>query len=153
MPSRDDSSRRSAIPVIVRALTSSAMRCSIDALFTMYGSSVTMMRARSLARSGSSMVQTARTLMDPRPVVYASMTPRVPRISPPVGKSGAGRCVMRSTAVSVGSSISATVASISSPRLCGGMFVAMPTAIPVEPFASRLGKRAGRTTGSSSYPS
>jgi hypothetical protein len=32
--------------------------------------------------------------------------------------------------VDVGSSISATIASITSPRLCGGMFVAMPTAMP-----------------------
>jgi hypothetical protein len=40
-------------------------------------------------------------------------------------------------------------ASIVSLRLCGGMFVAMPTAIPAEPFTSRFGKRAGRTLGSS----
>ena len=46
-----------------------------------------------------------------------------------------------------GSSISATAASMTSPRLCGGMFVAMPTAMPEPPLTSRLGKRAGRTTG------
>jgi hypothetical protein len=44
-------------------------------------------------------------------------------------------------------------ASISSPTLCGGIEVAMPTAMPDEPLASRLGKPAGRTTGSSSWPS
>ena len=33
-------------------------------------------------------------------------------------------------------------------RLCGGMFVAMPTAMPDEPLTSRFGKRAGRTSGS-----
>ena len=38
-------------------------------------------------------------------------------------------------------------------RLCGGMFVAMPTAIPAEPLISRLGMRAGRTSGSLSLPS
>ena len=38
--------------------------------------------------------------------------------------------------------------SIVSLRLCGGMFVAMPTAIPVPPLISRLGKDAGNTTGS-----
>ena len=37
---------------------------------------------------------------------------------------------------------------IVSVRLCGGMFVAMPTAIPEVPLTSRLGKRAGRTSGS-----
>ena len=39
-------------------------------------------------------------------------------------------------------------ASITSPRLCGGMLVAMPTAMPPAPLTSRLGKRAGRTDGS-----
>src|SRR5207244_3051597 len=33
-------------------------------------------------------------------------------------------------------------------RLCGGMFVAIPTAIPFEPLISRLGTRVGNTTGS-----
>ncbi len=35
-----------------------------------------------------------------------------------------------------------------SPRLCGGMFVAIPTAIPAEPLTSRFGNRAGSTVGS-----
>ena len=39
-------------------------------------------------------------------------------------------------------------ASITSPRLCGGMLVAMPTAMPLAPLTSRFGKRAGRTVGS-----
>ena len=38
--------------------------------------------------------------------------------------------------------------SITSPRLCGGMFVAMPTAMPVEPLTSRFGYVAGKTVGS-----
>ena len=37
--------------------------------------------------------------------------------------------------------------------LCGGMLVAMPTAMPEEPLASRFGKAAGSTTGSCSEPS
>ena len=36
-------------------------------------------------------------------------------------------------------------ASITSPRLCGGMLVAMPTAMPPAPLTSRFGKFAGRT--------
>ena len=36
-------------------------------------------------------------------------------------------------------------ASITSPRLCGGMLVAMPTAMPPEPLTSRLGNLAGST--------
>ena len=38
-------------------------------------------------------------------------------------------------------------------RLCGGMLVAMPTAMPAEPFTSRFGNRAGRTVGSWLRPS
>ena len=41
----------------------------------------------------------------------------------------------------------------SSPRLCGGMFVAMPTAMPDEPFRRRFGSFAGRTVGSFSVSS
>ena len=54
---------------------------------------------------------------------------------------------------SAGSSISAVQASITSPRLCGGILVAMPTAMPPAPLTRRLGKRAGSTTGSCSLPS
>ena len=35
-----------------------------------------------------------------------------------------------------------------SPRLCGGMLVAMPTAMPPAPLTSRFGNCAGRTIGS-----
>ncbi|CAM5565929.1 hypothetical protein RLIN73S_03807 [Rhodanobacter lindaniclasticus] len=54
---------------------------------------------------------------------------------------------------SVGSSINAIVAAITSLRLCGGMFVAMPTAMPAEPFTSRFGTRVGNTSGSCSLSS
>ncbi len=37
--------------------------------------------------------------------------------------------------------------------LCGGMLVAMPTAIPEEPLTKRLGKRVGKTSGIISVPS
>ncbi len=47
-----------------------------------------------------------------------------------------------------GSSIVATTASMTSPMLWGGMFVAMPTAMPELPLMSRLGTREGSTTGS-----
>ncbi len=38
-------------------------------------------------------------------------------------------------------------------RLCGGMFVAMPTAMPVLPLTSRFGTREGSTIGSLFVPS
>ena len=37
--------------------------------------------------------------------------------------------------------------STSSPRLCGGMLVAMPTAMPLVPFMSRFGTTEGSTEG------
>jgi hypothetical protein len=46
-----------------------------------------------------------------------------------------------------------TTASATSRRLCGGMLVAIPTAIPPLPLISRLGMRAGRTVGSWVFPS
>ena len=38
-------------------------------------------------------------------------------------------------------------------RLCGGMLVAMPTAMPADPLTRRLGTRAGRMVGSEERPS
>ncbi|OQA55515.1 MAG: hypothetical protein BWY42_01439 [Candidatus Omnitrophica bacterium ADurb.Bin277] len=42
----------------------------------------------------------------------------------------------------------AIIAFTTSVMLCGGMFVAMPTAIPDEPFTRRFGIFAGRMKGS-----
>ena len=69
---------------------------------------------------------------------------------PPVGKSGPGMAVSRSSVVQSGLSIMRQVASMASPRLWGGMLVAMPTAMPFEPLTSRFGKRDGSTVGSCS---
>src|SRR4030067_240996 len=43
-------------------------------------------------------------------------------------------------------------ASVTSARLCGGMLVAMPTAMPPAPLTRRLGNFAGSTTGSRPPP-
>ena len=74
--------------------------------------------------------------------------PLRPMIIPRVGKSGPVICCMRSASVASGFSNTHTQAFMTSLRLCGGMFVAMPTAIPDEPFTSRFGKRDGSTLGS-----
>ena len=74
-------------------------------------------------------------------------------ISAPVGKSGPGMTFISSSVVASGLSMSIHVASMASPRLWGGMLVAMPTAMPDEPFTSKLGKRAGKTVGSSKLSS
>ena len=44
--------------------------------------------------------------------------------------------------------IKCTVASIVSPKLCGGIDVAIPTAIPLDPFTNRFGYLDGNTDGS-----
>ena len=80
----------------------------------------------------------------------ADRAPFRPKICPPVGKSGPGTIVFNSLSSNSGFSINASVALITSPRLCGGILVAIPTAIPFAPLTSRLGKRAGKTTGSRS---
>ena len=66
----------------------------------------------------------------------------------PVGKSGPSTNCIRSSIVASGWSMRCSVASMTSRRLCGGMFVAMPTAMPPPPLTSRFGKRAGSTSGS-----
>ena len=66
----------------------------------------------------------------------------------PVGKSGPLTCFIRSSTFESGLSISWTIASTISPSRCGGMFVAIPTAIPAEPLTSRFGNRDGSTVGS-----
>lgn len=67
----------------------------------------------------------------------------------PVGKSGAGMCAMSCRTVIAGSAMSARKPATTSLKLCGGMFVAMPTAIPEDPLTSRWGTLAGSTDGSS----
>ena len=72
---------------------------------------------------------------------------------PAVGKSGPCTNFRISASCALGLFTSVMVASTISVRLCGGIFVAMPTAIPSEPLISRFGMRVGRTSGSTSLPS
>ena len=69
---------------------------------------------------------------------------------PAVGKSGAGTMRIRSSMSIAGSFSSATDASMISEMLCGGMLVAMPTAMPPAPLTNRFGNFAGSTVGSRS---
>ena len=67
---------------------------------------------------------------------------------PPVGKSGPLMNFINCAMVMAGLSIWAQMPSTTSPRLCGAMFVAMPTAMPVPPLTMRLGNADGNTVGS-----
>jgi DNA gyrase subunit A len=70
-----------------------------------------------------------------------------------VGKSGAGISSISSSTVASGLCSRCRQPSTISFRLCGGILVAIPTAIPDEPLINRFGMRAGRTEGSLSLPS
>ena len=72
---------------------------------------------------------------------------------PAVGKSGPGRISNNSSTVISSLSITLRHASETSVKLCVGMFVAIPTAIPEEPLINKFGTRVGRTAGSLSDPS
>src|SRR5579872_6368526 len=74
-------------------------------------------------------------------------------ISAPVGKSGPLMCLHTSFNVDLGSSNSIRQASTTSDKLCGGISVAMPTAIPDPPFNNTVGNCAGNMQGSSNVPS
>ena len=147
---RDRSLRISRTPSITRALASSAIFSSMASTEVWYGISLTTMRS---PLGPSSISALARILMDPRPVRMADTMPARPMIWAPVGKSGPLTNSIRSSGVASGCSNRCSVASMTSPRLWGGMLVAMPTAMPWLPLTSRLGNRPGRTTGSSVEPS
>ena len=72
---------------------------------------------------------------------------------PPVGKSGAFTCTINSSTVTSLFSIKAITPSETSVKLCGAIFVAIPTAIPLAPFNRRFGIRVGSTVGSSNESS
>ena len=72
---------------------------------------------------------------------------------PAVGKSGPGITSNNSSTVMSSLSITRKQASMTSIKLCGGILVAIPTAIPEEPLANKLGTRVGKTVGSLSEPS
>ena len=92
-------------------------------------------------------------LKDPLPLLYPCLIISLPMITPPVGKSGPGICFINSLILISLLSINANVPSIISPKLCGGILVAMPTAIPPAPLTKRFGNWEGRTDGSFSVSS
>ena len=72
----------------------------------------------------------------------------LPNMVAPVGKSGPLMYCISSSVVIFGFSICAITPSTISDILCGGMFVAMPTAMPDVPLTRRFGTFEGKTIGS-----
>ena len=101
----------------------------------------------------TSMSTLPRTVTGPLPDSYAVATPPASKISPPVGKSGAGKRRISSCVEACGFLTKSVIAATTSRRLCGGIRVAIPTAIPLLPLTSSSGTRAGSTVGSSTEPS
>ena len=116
-----------------------------------YGSSVTTIPVRRGVIF--SIRAAARVRKVPRPVSYASRIPSSPMIFPPVGRSGPGTNRISSSRVASGLAIRCRAAATTSPRLCGAILVAIPTAIPAVPLTSRFGIAAGSTSGWVSVPS
>ena len=79
--------------------------------------------------------------------------PAFPSIVPPVGKSGPEISFIKSSIDIFGLLIKLIHPSRTSLKLCGGIFVAIPTAIPEEPLTKRFGIFVGRTSGICSLPS
>ena len=100
-----------------------------------------------------SMCALARIFILPRPVSYACFNPSIPIIRPAVGKSGPLMCSINSSVEIFSFSIIETRPSIISFKLCGGIFVAIPTAIPSDPLINNVGTKEGKTVGSLSVSS
>ena len=137
IPSLSDSSLSSAIPSIFLSLASSAIFSIRFALLTWYGSSVIIKESLPLFEGSTCALPCIITF--PLPVSYASWIPLIPSAFPAVGKSGPLICFIKSFVSHSGLSISSTRPPTNSERLCGGIFVAIPTAIPSDPFTSKFG--------------
>lgn len=72
---------------------------------------------------------------------------------PPKGKSGPGIIFNNSKSLISGFFNIAIIPSITSIKLCGGIQVAIPTAIPDEPLINKFGILVGNTTGSNNVSS
>ena len=122
---------------------------------TMKGSSVTSMPLRLRVSFTGAIL--AWTRIEPRPLsqIWRSPPSSESMAIPPEGKSGPGSTSSNWSMVGLGRRlvITSLMASATSRRLWGAMLVAMPTAIPVVPFTSRLGSRPGRHSGSVLSPS
>ena len=151
-PSLSDSSLISVMPSIFLSLTSSAIFSSILALLTMKG--ISLIINDCLPDFSSSSIEVLDLVwIIPLPVLYASYIPALPSMVPPVGKSGPEISLIRSSIDSFGLLIKLMLAFRTSVKLWGGIFVAIPTAIPEEPFTKRFGIFVGKTSGINSLPS
>ena len=122
------------------------MFCINFALLTWYGKEETIILC--LFPLISSISVSALNVIFPLPVVYACFIPSFPKIKAPVGKSGPFTICINSSSETSSLSIIFISPSTISVKLCGGMFVAIPTAIPEEPFTNSAGICAGKTVGS-----
>ena len=151
IPSLLDSSLISLIPSIFFSLTNWAILSFKTDLFTWYG--IEVITSLSFPFFKLSIEISPLILNEPLPLLYPCLIMSLPIITPPVGKSGPGICFIKSLILISLFSIKASVPFITSPKLWGGMLVAIPTAIPPAPLTNKFGNCAGRTVGSFSVSS
>ena len=150
-PSLFDSSLMSLIPSIFFSLINSAILSLRFDLLIWYG--IEEIINLSFPFFKFSTLISPLILKEPLPFLYPCLIISFPIIIPPVGKSGPGICFINSDNFISLLLIKANVPSITSPKLCGGILVAIPTAIPPAPLTSKLGNFEGNTSGSISVSS
>ncbi len=156
MPSLEDSfvmSVTSASFFVSISSTISEINFPMLAPIMVYGISVITSLSLSLFFAAGSNSTLPRSLIFPVPDSYIFKSSLLFTTSPPVGKSGPMIYSIRFSFVMSLLSIYAAMASITSHKLCVGMLVVMPTAIPSAPFIRILGTFTGSTTGSFSVSS
>ena len=156
IPSLEDSLEMSTISVVFLVsirLTTSDINLPMLAPIIVYGISVITSLSFSERFLAGSNTTLPLNLILPVPVSYIAPSSLLLITIPPVGKSGPGQSCISSSVVISSLSIYAHTASTTSERLCGGILVVIPTAIPSAPFTSRLGTLTGRTSGSFSVSS
>ena len=140
------------LPALGLGLVCSSISARILADDVLGGSSDTM--TRHCPRAILSISYRARTRRLPLPVSYICRTSLAGvMMCPPPAKSGAGTYAIKSAVFKFGFFSRAMAAWVISVRLWDGISVAMPTAMPLAPLSSTMGRRAGSSTGSFSAPS
>ena len=156
IPSLDDSfdiSTMSCVFFVSIRSTTSEINLPIPAPIIVYGMAlITSLSLSDFLLPGSNSTF-PRSLILPTPVSYILISSLLLTTRPPVGKSGPGMYSISSAVVISSLSIYASTALITSSRLCVGMLVVIPTAIPSEPLISIFGTLTGRTEGSFSVSS
>ena len=132
---------------LVSALKTATVKIGDASLNIVKG--VSSFTVKPAARAATKMAKDVKSQVD----VSGLISTLVMKINPFVGKSGPLTNFINSATSKFGLSTKEIVASQTSFKLWGGIFVAIPTAIPEEPLISKFGNFPGNTEGSFREPS